>query len=174
MTVSKVCALPIMWTMVGLKLNQKRSSFSWPAVDGLHDQGAIIQEVDLKLGLTGNQIRLAITQARLFGAFGGRTKELMTHADALTTYARYFAKIAATGMGPDEALQAANTIERLTIVVEQSMFANGDSALISPTLNISRLAANPDPTSASPQINAKAVDPHAGRFQTPLWTPLNW
>ncbi|CUH47355.1 amidase [Ruegeria atlantica] len=144
------------------------------AVEGLRSQGATLEEVDLGLGLTGPQIRLAITQALLSGAFGGQMKGLIAYADQLTSYGRYFAEVAATGMGPDEALAAANTIERLNILVQQAVFDNGYQALLSPTLNTSRVQADYDPVNDAPRINGKAVDPHAGLFQTPLWNLLNW
>lgn len=144
------------------------------AVEGLRSQGAIVEEVDLGLGLTGPQIRLAITQALLSGSFGGQMKPLLNYADQLTSYGRYFAEVAATGMGPDEALAAAETIENLHILVQQAVFEQGYQALISPTLNTSRVPADYDPTEDALQINGQVVDPHAGPFQTPLWNLLNW
>ena len=54
------------------------------------------------------------------------------------------------------------------------MFERGYSALLSPTLNTSRVRADYDPTLDTLEINGKVVDPHAGPFQTPLWNLLNW
>ena len=144
------------------------------AVEALRSQGAVVEEVDLSLGLTGNQIRLAITQALLSGAFGGQLMGLAAYADQMTTYGRYFAEIAATGMGPEEALAAADTQERLNLLVQQAVFDNGYDALVSPTLNTSRLPADFDPTLDVLKINGEVVDPHAGPIQTPLWNLLNW
>lgn len=144
------------------------------AIEVLRDQGATVEEVDLGLGMTGNMIRLAITQALLSGSFGGQMKNLIAHANKMTSYGAYFAQVAATGMGPDEALEAANTQERLNVLVQQAVFDNGYDALISPTLNTSRLPADYDPTADTLKINGQVVDPHAGPFQTPLWNLLNW
>jgi len=144
------------------------------AIEGLRSQGAIVEEVDLGLDMTGNMIRLAITKALLSGSFGGQMQDLVAYSDQLTTYGRYFAEVAATGMGPDEALEAANVQEALNIKVQEAVFTQGYSALIGPTMNTSGVPADYDPTQDSLEINGKTVDPHAGAFQTPLWNLLNW
>ena len=144
------------------------------AIEVLSSQGAIVEEVDLGLGMTGNMMRLTLTQALLSGSFGGQLKELVAYADSMTSYGRYFAEIAATGMGPDEALEAANTQEELNLRIQEAVFNNGYTALLEPTLNTSRLPADYDPTADTLMINGKVVDPHVGAFQTPLWNLLNW
>ena len=85
-----------------------------------------------------------------------------------------WAEVAATGMGPEDALEAANTQEALNIKVQEAVFTQGSSALTGPTMNTSALPADYDPTQDSLEINGKTVDPHAGAFQTPLWNLLNW
>ncbi|MHC5024185.1 MAG: amidase [Planctomycetota bacterium] len=144
------------------------------AIEGLRSQGAIVEEVDLGLGMTGSMMTAAITKALLSGAFGGQLKDIVDYADKMTSYGRYFVEEAATGMGPDEALEAANTQERLNLLVQEAVFTKGYSALLCPTLNTSRVPADYDPISDTLTINDKVVDPHAGGFQTPLWNLLNW
>ncbi len=144
------------------------------ALKVLEDQGAIIEEVDLALGMTGEEIRGALVKALLSGAFGADMATLAEYADQLTTYGRYFANVAANEMGPMQAKEAADAVVALYAKVQDAVFLAGYQALIMPTLATNRIAADYDPTSDSVIINGKQVDPHVGWLLTPLFNLLNW
>jgi Amidase len=58
------------------------------AVKVLQAQGAIVEAVNLKLGLTGAEIREALFKALLIGPLGAQMASLTEHSDQLTTYVR--------------------------------------------------------------------------------------
>ena len=140
----------------------------------LERQGAIIEPVDLKLGLNGTEIREALAKALLSGAFGAEMALLSEYADQLTTYGRYFAEIAAQEMGTQQAKEAAEVMNMLYAKVQDAVFLKGYKAIIMPTLATSNIAADYDPTKDQTVINGKEVDSHVGWILTPLWNLLNW
>lgn len=144
------------------------------ALDILRQQGAIVETVDLNLGMDGVQIRQAITYALLTGGFGADMATLNDYADQLTTYGRYFAGVAAQEMGIAQAKEAEETISYLYAKVQDAVFLKGYKAVVMPTLATSNIAADYDPTKDSTTINGQVVDPHVGWFLTPLWNLLNW
>lgn len=144
------------------------------ALKVLEDQGAIVEEVDLALGMSGTEIRGALVKALLSGAFGADMAALGQHADQLTTYGRYFAEVAAKEMGPAQASEAADAIGALYARVQDTVFLAGYRALVMPTLATNRIAADYDPTIDAVRINGQEVDPHVGWVLTPLFNLLNW
>jgi len=144
------------------------------ALKVLADQGAIVEEVDLKLGMSGSDIRAALVKALLSGAFGAELAGLLAYEDQLTSYGRFFARAAAEEMGPQQALEAANAINALYARIQDEVFLKGYQALISPTLATNKIAADYDPTTESVVINNEEVDPHVGWVLTALWNLLNW
>ena len=144
------------------------------ALKVLESQGAIVEQVDLDLGFSGSEIRGALIKALLSGAFGAEMAELTNYADQLTTYGRYFAKVAANEMGPKQAKEAAEAINTLYAKVQDNVFLKGYDAIVMPTLATSNVAADYDPTQDTMTINGIEVDPHVGWVLTPLWNLLNW
>jgi amidase len=159
---------------------------SWAVIDGdtqkntlaalkiLEDQGAIVEEVDLALNVSGPDIRSALVKALLSGGFGADMAELSKHADQLTTYGRYFANIAAKGMGPQQAKEAGDAIVDYYKKVQDAVFLKGYDALIMPTLATSDIAADFDPTKDIVTVDGVEVDPHVGWVLIPLFNLLNW
>lgn len=140
----------------------------------LEDQGAVVEEVDLDLGIDGQDIRSAISKALLHGPFGADMANLLEYSDQLTSYARYFAEIASRGMGPAQALEAANFINDVYARLEAKVFLNGYKALVMPTLATPYIRADFDPVNDHVSINGKAVEPNAGWSLTALFNLLNW
>jgi len=140
----------------------------------LADQGAIVEEVDLKLGLTGLDIRDAILKALLSGVFGAEVAALQEHADHLTTYGRYVATIAAREMGPRQAKEAAGVALRLYAALQDNVFLKGYKALVMPTVATNQIKANFDPLKDNVTINGKLVEPQAGWLLTPFFNLCSW
>lgn len=137
-------------------------------------QGAVIEEVDLNLGVDGPTLRTALVNALLSGGFGADLKQLNTYSDQLTSYGRYFSEIAATSRGSTEAKQAEDMINALYKRIQDVVFLNGYSAVLMPTLATSDVAADFDPTKDTISINGQAVEPNVGWVLTALWNLLNW
>ena len=140
----------------------------------LERQGAVIEPVDLKLGVGSSEIRATLVNALLSGGFGEDLKQLSAYGDQLTTYGRYFAGIAASAMGTVQAQQAEEMISTLYARVQDAVFLKGYEAVLMPTLATSAVAADFDPTRDRLSINGSDVDPHVGWLLTALWNLLNW
>ena len=137
-------------------------------------QGAVIEEVDLNLGVDGPALRTALVNALLSGGFGEDLKQLNAYSDQLTSYGRYFSEIAATTRGSAEAKQAEDMINALYKRIQDAVFLNGYSAVLMPTLATSDVAADFDPTKDTIRINGQPVEPNVGWVLTALWNLLNW
>ena len=144
------------------------------ALEVLEGQGAIVEEVDLDLGVDSQDIRDAISKALLHGAFGADVATLLDYSDQLTSYGRYFAEAAAKGMGPTQALEAANFINDVYARLEAKVFLNGYKALVMPTLATPYVRADFDPVNDQMLINGNEVEPNAGWSLTALFNLLNW
>ena len=156
------------------EIDQDTQRNTQAALKVLEQQGAIVEEVDLALGMSDTDIRNALVKALLSGAFGADMAQLGKYADQMTTYGRYFANIAAKEMGPVQAKEAADAIIKLYAKVQDAVFLKGYDALIMPTLATSRIQAEYDPTKDTVEINGKTVDPHIGWVLTALFNLLNW
>lgn len=137
-------------------------------------QGAVIDEVDLNLGVDGPALRTALVNALLSGGFGEDLKQLNAYSDQLTSYGRYFSEMAATARGSAEAKQAEDMINALYKRIQDAVFLNGYSAVLMPTLATSDVAADFDPTRDTIRINGQPVEPNVGWVLTALWNLLNW
>ena len=144
------------------------------AVRVLRDQGAVIEEVDLNLGIDGPGLRTTLINALLSGGFGEDLRQLNTVRDQLTTYGRYFSDIAAGARGSSEAKQAEEMINSLYARVQDAVFLKDYSAIVMPTLATSDVAADFDPSQDSIVINGQQVEPNVGWVLTALWNLLNW
>ena len=140
----------------------------------LEGQGAIIEEVDLKLGMSSSEIRAALVKSLLSGAFGADMADLLEVEDELTSYGRYFARAAAQEMGPRQAKEASDAIHALYARLQDVVYLKGYKAFVMPTLATNRIAADYDPTTDSVAINGVEVDPHVGWVLTAFWNLLNW
>lgn len=140
----------------------------------LRDQGAVIEEVDLNLGIDGPGLRTTLMNALLSGGFGEDLKQLNAVRDQLTTYGRYFSDIAAGERGSAEAKQAEEMINTLYARVQDAVFLKGYSAIVMPTLATSSVPADFDPSQDSMVINGQPVEPNVGWVLTALWNLLNW
>ena len=172
---------PIRGMRIAFSMNQ-----SWAEVDEdtqantrdalrvLKNKGAVIEEIDLNLGVDGPQLRTALVNALLSGGFGEDLKQLNAYSEQLTTYGRYFAEIAAGDRGTAEAKQAEEMINRLYARIQDAVFLKGYSAVLMPTLATSDVPAAFDPTTDAITINGTVVEPNVGWILTALWNLLNW
>src|SRR5215216_216410 len=134
----------------------------------LEASGAVIEEVDLRLEVTDAELRALMEKSLLSGPLGADLVELVPRLDELTTYGRYFVE-RATEMGPKQAKEAAQAAVRLYQAVDENVFQKGYSALITPTVATSQIAAGFDPTRHDAIINGTKVDPHVGWFLASLF-----
>ena len=144
------------------------------ALDVLRRQGAVVEQVDLQLGVTGNDIRRALLEALLSGVQGADMADLQAYRDQLTSYGRHFADLAAKSMGPEQARHAAQVAARLYAAVDRQVFQSGYAALVMPTITTSEVPADLDPFRDKLLVDGEEVDPLAGWILTPLWNLLNW
>ena len=137
-------------------------------------EGAIVEEIELDLGVDGPQLRTALVNALMSGGFGEDLKQLNAYRDQLTTYGRYFAGLAANERGTAEAKQAEEMINTLYTRMQDAVFLKGYSAVLMPTLATSNVPADYDPTSDEIRISGISVEPNVGWILTALWNLLNW
>jgi Asp-tRNA(Asn)/Glu-tRNA(Gln) amidotransferase A subunit family amidase len=144
------------------------------ALKVLQSQGAIVEEVDLKLGMTQAELKLVFMKALLAGVLGPDLVSLVEAKDQLTTYARYYVEVAAAQVNPRNAREASDAIHKIYRQLQDTVFLKGYQALIVPTLATSRVPADFDNTKTKLQINGREVDPDVGWFLTPLFNLCNW
>jgi amidase len=144
------------------------------ALDALRREGAVVEQVDLQLGVNGNDIRRALLEALLSGVQGADMADLQANRDQLTSYGRHFADLAAQSMGPEQARHAAQVAAKLYEAVDRQVFQNGYAALVMPTITTSEVPADLDPFRDTLLVDGVEVDPLAGWVLTPLWNLLNW
>jgi len=135
--------------------------------------GYEVEEVALDLDTDGRGIRTTVENALFSTAIGGSLIELDSRRDELTGYGRRFIDLAKS-LGPRDAKQAAEETLRFYAKIEESVFAKGFDALITPTVATTNIKADFDPTRDTPTIRGKAVDPYAGWFMTSVFSLLNW
>jgi amidase len=141
------------------------------AVQLLRDQGAIVDEVDLNLGIADTDISDAFTEAVLHGPTGD-VLATMGDRDQMTTYARYFAEKAELGYGSAAARSFQANIVAAHKALQDTVFGQGYEALVMPTLATSHVPADYDYTSDSMVIEGQSVHPVAGWFLTVLFNLL--
>jgi amidase len=143
------------------------------AIKAFESAGYIIEEVALPLETSDVKLRETIEKALFSTAIGAELIELASKVDRLTTYGRRFVALASS-MGPTQAKEAAEETLRLYSVIEERVFGKGYDALLTPTVATTRIPATFDPTTDTPLIDGKSVDPYAGWFLTSLFSLLNW
>jgi Asp-tRNA(Asn)/Glu-tRNA(Gln) amidotransferase A subunit family amidase len=139
----------------------------------LEEQGAMCEEVDLKLGMTNAEITNALIKAILSGPMGADIAALNDYADEMTTYARHFVEMA-PGIGNTEAKQASDAVAALYARLQDAVFLKGYRALITPTLATTNVPADFDMLKDKISIDGKEVDPMSGWTMTQLFNLLNW
>jgi Asp-tRNA(Asn)/Glu-tRNA(Gln) amidotransferase A subunit family amidase len=135
--------------------------------------GYVVEEVDLALETTDAKMRETIEKALFSTALGADLLELAPERGRLTTYGRRFVELARE-MGPAEAKQGAEEALRLYGIIDERVFGKGYDALITPTMATTQIGAAYDPTTDTPVINGRRVDPYSGWFLTSLFSLLNW
>jgi Asp-tRNA(Asn)/Glu-tRNA(Gln) amidotransferase A subunit family amidase len=140
----------------------------------LADQGAIVEEVDLKLGLSGVDIRDAILKALLTGPFGADMADLLEHAEHLTCYGRYVATVASTAMGARQARESSQVALKLYAALQDNVFLKGYRALVMPTTGTNHVKADFNPLVDPVSINGKPIEPQAGWLLTPFFNLCSW
>jgi len=158
------------WARISQHVRQNTEA----ALNALRRQGALVEQVDLKLGVSGSDIRRALVEALLSGVQGADMADLVAHRDQLTSYGRHFADLASKSMGPQQARHAAQVAARLYAAVDRQVFQNGYQALVMPTITTSEVPADLDPFRDKLLVDGVEVDPLAGWVLTPLWNLLNW
>jgi Asp-tRNA(Asn)/Glu-tRNA(Gln) amidotransferase A subunit family amidase len=144
------------------------------ALAALERQGAEITKVDLDLGVDGSDIRKVLFEVLLTGIQGADMADLLSQKEQLTSYARHFAELAATSMGPKQARDAAQVSAEIYRRVDAQVFQSGYQALIMPTLTTSEIPADLDPFRDKVLVDGVEVDALGGWALTPLWNLLNW
>jgi Asp-tRNA(Asn)/Glu-tRNA(Gln) amidotransferase A subunit family amidase len=144
------------------------------ALEVLRRQGAVVKQVDLQLGVNGDEIRVVLLEALLSGAMGADMADLLAGRDQLTSYGRHFADLASKGMGPEQARHAAQVAAKLYDAVDSQVFQRGYQALIMPTISTSEVPADLDPFRDKLLVDGVEVNPMTGWVLTPLWNLLNW
>ncbi len=145
------------------------------AVDLLRQAGAVVDEVDLDLGVTADDLRFALVEAALYGPQGATLGRFASQRDQMTTYGKDFVDKAATGgYGAKEALQYENNIKAANNHLQSKIFLKGYDAMVMPTLATSHIPADLDYTQDTTVINGVEVNSLAGWILTPLFNILNW
>jgi Asp-tRNA(Asn)/Glu-tRNA(Gln) amidotransferase A subunit family amidase len=137
----------------------------------LQDAGAIVEEIDLDIGLNARALRDAIEQALFSTAVGGELAE--RPARGLTSYGLRFRKLASR-MASRHAMQAGEAAVEVHSALEKAVFSKGFRLLICPTICTTAVAADYDPTRDRLVVDGKPVDPYVGWFQTSIFNLLNW
>ncbi|MFV1989530.1 MAG: amidase [Acidimicrobiales bacterium] len=141
------------------------------AVQLLRDQGAIVDEVDLELGITDADISAAFAEAALHGPTGD-VLATTGDRDQMTTYARYFAEKVDLGFGSAEARSFQDNIIAAHRALQDTVFGQGYEAMVTPTLATSHVPADYDYTSDGIIIEGQSVHPLAGWILTVLFNIL--
>lgn len=136
----------------------------------LENLGAIVEEVDLGLALSGGALRRFVMDALRAGLPEKYVIELEKRSDQMTTYAREFTRLAAKKLTPKRHEELSNAIAGITRVLERNIFQRGYDVLVTPSLATTRIAANHDPTTDSVSICGTSVDPYLGWVLTPLFS----
>jgi Asp-tRNA(Asn)/Glu-tRNA(Gln) amidotransferase A subunit family amidase len=139
----------------------------------LRQAGAIVNQVDLDLGLDERGIRQTIEKALFSTAIGGELAQLSRRQQKLTTYGKRFVNLAAK-MNPTAAREASEAAAQVHEAISRSVYARGYKALICPTTTTTAVPADYDPTRGHLKVNGRRVDPYAGWFLTSVFNLLNW
>jgi amidase len=141
----------------------------------LRDQGARVDEIDLDLGITAEDISHAFAELALSGPLGAILAGMADQTDQMTTYGAYFVKKAASGeFGAAQALAYQNNAVAAHAAFTEQVWSKGYDALVVPTVATPHIAADYDYTKDKPVINGKPVHPLSGPILTPLFNLLNW
>ena len=144
------------------------------AVEKLSAAGAIVDEVDLDLGVTPADISVAFAEAALSGPMGAVLSEMAADKDQMTPYARYFVDKAVSGFGSEDALAYQQNIKAANRHLQDQVFLNGYDAIVMPTLCTSHIPAKHDYSQDKTVINGQEVHSLTGWILTPLFNMLNW
>jgi amidase len=143
------------------------------AVELFKEAGAIVEQIDLPLGIKDRQLRDTIEKAIFSTTIGAQLLEYKSEMAQLTTYGRRFVELASR-LGPSDAKDAAEETLRLFKIIEEHVFAAGYDALLTPTIATTRIPAAFDATSDMIEIEGLSVDPYCGWFLTSVFSLLNW
>lgn len=145
------------------------------AVATLREQGAVVEKIDLDLGIDARTLADAFSDAFLSGPQGEVLRQLEGDKDRMTPYAAYFVGKAASGKyGSKQALAYQEFVTRVYRQIQDMVFLQGYEALLMPTLATSHIPADFDHTQDKVTISGKSVHPLMGWILTPLFNLLNW
>jgi amidase len=132
----------------------------------LEGQGAILQEVTL--AWDPQRMRDALTKALLSTGMGELLQQIkaLDRPEDLTSYGRYFLKLADQEAGPTQLGEAQRYADELFEQYD-GLFDQGFRAFVCPTVTTPRVPADFDFTASKLFVDGKEVDPLAGWILTP-------
>ncbi|WP_412754153.1 amidase [Legionella londiniensis] len=145
------------------------------AIDLLKKQGAVIDKIDLNLGLSDEELNELFRKMALGGPMGGMLQHYTDQTDNMTSYAAHFVKLAARGEYGSKQSQEAETRAKLMykMIVDET-FAKGYDVIIAPTLVTPNIPADYDFTKDKIKIDGTQYHPQLGVLMTMPFNILNW
>ena len=145
------------------------------AVQVLRDLGAEVDEVELDLDTTGEEVGEMFTKMALSGSMGGSFLKYIDHLDKMTPYAAYFVSKLKTGKyGPAQMFEFEQYMQALYRRFAEQVFNNGYDALVQSTLATSFVPADYDYTKDKVEIEGKEMPGLFIGYLTIPWNILNW
>ena len=146
------------------------------AISILRKQGAIVDKINLDIGLKADEITKYFSNMALSGSMGGVLSTYAKHTDKMTHYGAHFAKKANSGEYNNKAAHAAEVkIKSMYKVMVDVVFKKGYQIMILPTMPTTHIPANYDFTRDKALIiDGKKYPRIVGGLYTIPFNMLNW
>jgi Asp-tRNA(Asn)/Glu-tRNA(Gln) amidotransferase A subunit family amidase len=138
------------------------------AIQLLVDQGALVEEVELSWG--EQEIEAATLKSLLSSGMGAMLLQLrdLVPAEALTTYANHFVRLAGEGAGPVQLAEGQAYAARMFAEYD-ALFERGFDAFVCPTLGSAAMSADFDFTTEQLEVDGELVNPLGSWMLTPAF-----
>ena len=145
------------------------------AIKALQSQGAVVDRVDLDLGLTAKDISELFSKMALSGAMGGVFAGYADKTDQMNDYAVYFVKKTTQGnYGKEQLYEAETQIKKMYKAIVDKVYANGYDVMILPTMPTSHVAADYDFSKDTVVDDGIEYPKLVGGLYTVPFNMLNW
>lgn len=145
------------------------------AIKVLQEQGAVVETVNLDLGMTPDDISEDFSNVALSGAMGGMLSGYADNTNDMTNYAAYFVNKANTGNYNNKKLFAAEEkTKSLYKNMVDNVFANGYDVMIAPTMPTTHIPADNDFTQDIVIDDGVEYPALVGGLYTVPFNMLNW
>lgn len=145
------------------------------AMKVLKARGAIVEEVDLNIGLTPEDISRTISSIALGGPMGGGFTAYADHTDEMTSYGAYFINKSLKGEYTNKELAEAEvTIKSSYKNIVDQVFDKGYDVMLVPTMPTSHIPADYDFTEGNLTVEGIEYPAFIGMQYTLPFNFLNW